>query len=59
MGSPVLLEAEVEQVGGYVGQYRTMVRNKDGVRNELVHGTVVVATGALSLLAWVAGYAAR
>ncbi len=41
----VLLETEVEQVGGYVGQFRTMVRNKDGTRSELTHGAMVVATG--------------
>ncbi len=45
----VLLETQVESVSGYVGQFRTMVRSKDGTRedarNELVHGAIVVATG--------------
>jgi heterodisulfide reductase subunit A-like polyferredoxin len=41
----VMLETEVEQVGGYVGQFRTVVRGKGQVRSELTHGAVVVATG--------------
>jgi heterodisulfide reductase subunit A len=41
----VLLETKVESVSGYVGQYRTWVRAADGTQRELVHGTVVVATG--------------
>ncbi|MGD9098881.1 MAG: FAD-dependent oxidoreductase [Anaerolineae bacterium] len=41
----VLLETRVESVSGYVGQYRTLVRAADGTQSELVHGTVVVATG--------------
>jgi heterodisulfide reductase subunit A-like polyferredoxin len=72
----VLLETEVEQVGGYVGQYRTVVRgcasvqssaslwmrpqsgaeDKDGVRNELTHGVVVVATGAQEMVPRTYGY---
>jgi heterodisulfide reductase subunit A len=40
------LGAEVEDVKGYVGQYTTVIRLKDGRREELGHGAVVVATGA-------------
>ena len=42
----VLTGAEVVDVGGYVGQYRTHVRLEDGRQKEIVHGAVVVATGA-------------
>jgi heterodisulfide reductase subunit A len=41
----VMLETEVVEVSGYVGQYRTIVQDKNGNRNELVHGVIVVATG--------------
>jgi heterodisulfide reductase subunit A-like polyferredoxin len=41
----LMLETRVAQVGGYVGQFRTMVRRKDGAQSELAHGVVVVATG--------------
>ncbi len=41
----VMLETEVVEVGGYVGQYRTVVQDKDGIQRELEHGAVVVATG--------------
>jgi len=42
----VLTGAEVVDVGGYVGQYRTTVRLADGRQEEVQHGVVVVATGA-------------
>jgi len=42
----IYLGAQVEDVRGYVGQYTTVVRLKDGRREELGHGVVVVATGA-------------
>jgi len=42
----VLTGAEVVDVGGYVGQYRTTVRLADGRKEEIQHGVVVVATGA-------------
>jgi heterodisulfide reductase subunit A len=40
------LGAQVEDVRGYVGQYATTIRLKDGQREEVGHGVVVVATGA-------------
>jgi heterodisulfide reductase subunit A len=52
----VLLESKVEQVSGYVGQFRTVVRGKDGVRTELTHGVVVVATGGQEIEPQVYGY---
>jgi len=42
----VYLGAEVENVHGYVGQYTTTIRFKDGQREEVGHGVAVVATGA-------------
>jgi len=42
----VLTGAEVVDMGGYLGQYRTMVRLADGRQEEVQHGVVVVATGA-------------
>ncbi|MBL7064971.1 MAG: FAD-dependent oxidoreductase [Anaerolineae bacterium] len=42
----VLAGAEVVEVGGYLGQYRTTVRLADGQREEVQHGVAVVATGA-------------
>jgi heterodisulfide reductase subunit A-like polyferredoxin len=41
----VLTGAEVVEVAGYVGNYRTTVERRDGERVELVHGATVVATG--------------
>jgi heterodisulfide reductase subunit A-like polyferredoxin len=41
----VFPSAEVQRVGGYVGQFQTTVRQGDGTVSELVHGVVVVATG--------------
>ncbi len=42
----VLTGAEVVDVGGYVGQYRTTVKLAGGQQEEVQHGVVVVATGA-------------
>lgn len=42
----VLLETEAVAISGYVGQYRTTVQSKAGVRSELTHGAIIVATGA-------------
>ncbi len=42
----VLTGAEVVDMGGYLGQYRTMVMLADGQQEEVQHGVVVVATGA-------------
>ncbi|RLC65628.1 MAG: 4Fe-4S ferredoxin, partial [Chloroflexi bacterium] len=42
----VLTEAEIVDVGGYVGQYNTVVRLSDGRQEEIRHGVIVVAMGA-------------
>jgi heterodisulfide reductase subunit A-like polyferredoxin len=42
----VMLESEVVEVSGYVGQFHSIVQDKSGSRTELDHGVVVVATGA-------------
>ncbi len=42
----IYLGAQVQDVRGYVGQYTTVISFKDGRREELEHGAVVVATGA-------------
>jgi heterodisulfide reductase subunit A-like polyferredoxin len=42
----VYTSAELVDLGGYTGQYRSAVRLADGSRLELEHGAVVVATGA-------------
>jgi heterodisulfide reductase subunit A-like polyferredoxin len=52
----VFLESEIEQVGGYVGQFRTTVREADGNRTELSHGAIVVATGARQIEPKLYGY---
>ncbi len=52
----VMLETDVVEVNGYVGQYRTLVQDKTGVRNELVHGVIVVATGGQEIKPTSYGY---
>ena len=42
----VLTEAQMLDVGGYAGQYRSQVRTADGFELELHHGVIVVTTGA-------------
>jgi heterodisulfide reductase subunit A len=42
----ILTEAEIVEMSGYVGQFRTMVRLANGSQEEIHHGAVVVATGA-------------
>jgi heterodisulfide reductase subunit A-like polyferredoxin len=42
----VLTGAQVVDVGGYVGQYRTTIQLTDGRREEIEHGVIVLATGA-------------
>jgi len=42
----VLLETEIVEMGGYLGQYRTIVERANGQREEIEHGAIVVATGA-------------
>jgi heterodisulfide reductase subunit A-like polyferredoxin len=41
-----LLSAEILNVSGYRGQFRSTVRTSDGGQVELSHGAIVVATGA-------------
>ncbi len=52
----VMIESEVVEVSGYVGQYTTMVRHKDGATSELKHGVVVVATGGQEITPTQYGY---
>jgi heterodisulfide reductase subunit A-like polyferredoxin len=52
----VLLETEVVEIGGYVGQYRTSVRSSDGAQQDLMHGVVVVATGGQEIVPRSYGY---
>jgi len=42
----VLTSAEILDVTGYLGQYRTVVQLADGRQEEVQHGVTVVATGA-------------
>ena len=42
----VLTGAEVASVGGYLGQYHTVVKLADGRQEEIQHGIIIVATGA-------------
>ncbi len=39
-------QASIEDIGGYVGQFRTRLRLADGSQREIEHGAIVVATGA-------------
>jgi heterodisulfide reductase subunit A-like polyferredoxin len=41
----VMLESEVQEISGYVGQYHTTVQDRSGARTEYDHGVVIVATG--------------
>jgi heterodisulfide reductase subunit A-like polyferredoxin len=45
-GIETLTQAEVTNVSGYTGQFRTTVRLGGGMEVELQHGAIVVATGA-------------
>ena len=42
----VFTDAEVVDMGGYVGQYRTTVKLADGRLEEIQHGAAILATGA-------------
>jgi heterodisulfide reductase subunit A-like polyferredoxin len=42
----VFLNASIEKIDGYVGNYTTTVKSKDGKEHELEHGAIIVATGA-------------
>ncbi|MDR3575195.1 MAG: FAD-dependent oxidoreductase [Anaerolineaceae bacterium] len=52
----VLLASEVKEIKGYVGQFRTVVENSSGERQEFVHGIVIVATGAQEIRPQSYGY---
>jgi heterodisulfide reductase subunit A-like polyferredoxin len=52
----VLLESEIVEIGGYVGQYHTTVRSSDGAQQELMHGVVIVATGGQEIVPRSYGY---
>ncbi len=41
----VFLNSTIEDIAGYVGNFRTMFTNGSGQQEELTHGVVVVATG--------------
>jgi heterodisulfide reductase subunit A len=45
----VFTQAEVSEVKGYKGQYRSTITQADGSQIELGHGAIVVATGAKGL----------
>ncbi|MEN8209920.1 MAG: FAD-dependent oxidoreductase, partial [Candidatus Fermentibacteria bacterium] len=41
----VLTDSTIEEIAGYVGNFRTMLTDGSGDREELTHGAVIVATG--------------
>jgi len=43
----VYLRAEVEEISGFVGNFKAKIRKQDGERKEIENGIVVVATGAV------------
>lgn len=42
----IVLKAQVHEVTGYLGNYRTTLHKEDGSKVEVEHGAVVIATGA-------------
>jgi len=52
----LLIETEVVEVSGYVGQFTSLVRAKDGTTSEIVHGVIVVATGGREITPTAYGY---
>nr|MBC8447619.1 FAD-dependent oxidoreductase [Chloroflexota bacterium] len=48
--------AEIEEVSGYMGKFRTLVRLDDGKLQEISHGATVVATGAQQITPTEYGY---
>ncbi len=42
----VLLNAQVEEVSGYLGNYQTVLKRDDGSTVEVEHGAVIIASGA-------------
>ncbi|MFZ5809733.1 MAG: FAD-dependent oxidoreductase [Chloroflexota bacterium] len=49
-------ECELVEVRGYVGQFTSLIRHKDGSSEELTHGAVVVATGGREISTRLYGY---
>ena len=44
-GIRVLMDSNIGEIAGFVGNFRTMLTNGSGEQEELTHGVVVVATG--------------
>jgi len=43
----IFTSAEIENISGYVGNFKTIIKNKDkDTKMEVDHGTIIVATGA-------------
>ncbi|SHK98929.1 FAD-dependent oxidoreductase [Desulforamulus aeronauticus] len=42
----IILNAQVDAVTGYLGNYQTTLLQGDGSKQEVKHGTVIIATGA-------------
>jgi heterodisulfide reductase subunit A len=43
-------EATIESISGYVGNFKTMLSDINGIKRELEHGIVIVATGGIEYL---------
>ena len=41
----VFTQANIKEISGYVGNFKTVVELSDGEKRELEHGTIIVATG--------------
>jgi heterodisulfide reductase subunit A len=52
----VLLESQVVEIKGYVGQFQSTIENKQKERREVAHGVVIVATGGQEILPKSYGY---
>jgi len=52
----VFTESEVLDIHGYVGQYVSTICHKDGSREEIPHGAIVVASGAREIPTRLYGY---
>jgi len=54
----LLMQSQVMEVSGYVGQFHSVVQAADGSRTELDHGVIVVATGGQEIRPVKYGYGA-
>ncbi len=52
----VLLEAQVAEITGYVGQFHSVIESRGGERTEVAHGVVIVATGGQEIRPQAYGY---